>query len=116
MLMDGSAQCTGAVAVDQIDHRLSVQDSAVNKGIHLRQCLVHRQPQQVAFHFCGALYALYPAVGTVGVAGQAGIPLLRFGLGRSGFFYQLFRLLQALERYLGLDDTGTHQHIAVFVR
>ena len=116
MLMDGGAQCTGAVAVDQIDHRLSVQDSAVNKGIHLRQCLIHRKSKQIAFHFGGALYALYPAVGTVGIAGQAGISLLRLGLGRGGLFYQLFRLLQALERYLGLDDTGTHQHIAVFVR
>ena len=116
MLMDGGAQRTGAVAMDQIDHRLPVQDCAVNKGIHLRQRLIHRKPQQVALHFCGALYALYPAVGAVCITGQAGVPLLRFGLGRGGLFYQFFRLLQALERHLGLDDTGTHQHIAVFVR
>ena len=71
MLMNGGAQRTGAVAVDQIDHRLSVQDGAVNKGIHLRQCFVHRKSQQIALHFGGALYALYPAVGTVGIAGAA---------------------------------------------
>lgn len=35
MLMDGSAQCAGAVAVDQVDHRLSVQDGAIDKGINL---------------------------------------------------------------------------------
>ena len=29
---------------------------------------------------------------------------------------QLFRLLEALERHFGLDDTGTHQHITVFIR
>ena len=41
--MDGCAQRTGAVAVDQIHHCLSVQDGAVNEGIHLRQCLVYGQ-------------------------------------------------------------------------
>lgn len=51
MLVDGGAQCAGAVAVDEIHHSLSVQDSAVDEGIHLRQSLIHRETQQVALHF-----------------------------------------------------------------
>ena len=115
MLVDGRAQCTGAVAMDQIDHGLAVQDGAVDEGIHLRQCLIDRQAQQIALHFGAALHPLYPAVRTVGVTGQAGIPLLRLGLGLR-FLDQLFGLLQAQERNFGLDDSGANENIAVFIR
>ena len=115
MLVDGRAQCTGAVAMDQIDHGLAVQDGAVDEGIHLRQCLIDRQAQQIALHFGAALHPLYPAVRAVGVTGQAGIPLLRLGLGLR-FLDQLFGLLQAQERNFGLDDSGANEDIAVFIR
>ena len=101
--------------MDEIYHSLAVQNRTVDEGIHLRQRLVYGKTQQVAFHLCRALYALYPAIGPVGVAGQAGVTLLGFGL-RLRFLDQLFRLLEALERHFRLDDAGTHQHIAVFIR
>lgn len=115
MLMDSSAQCAGTIAVDEIYHSLAVQNRTVDEGIHLRQRLVYGKTQQVAFHLCRTLYALYPAVGPVGVAGQAGVTLLCLGL-RLRLLDQLFRLLEAFERHFRLDDAGPYENIAVFIR
>src|SRR5699024_4105365 len=43
MLLNGVAQCAGAVAVDQIDSGLTVQDGAVDERIRLLDGFVHSQ-------------------------------------------------------------------------
>lgn len=58
----------GTVAMDQINNGLAVQNRAVDERIHFRQRFVHGQAQQIAFHFCGTLYPLDPAIGAVGIA------------------------------------------------
>ena len=49
VLMDSSAQCAGTIAVDEVYHRLAVQNRTVDEGIHLRQRLVYGKTQQVAY-------------------------------------------------------------------
>src|SRR5699024_9012552 len=74
MLLDGGAQSAGAVAVDQVDGGLSVQDGVVDEGIRLLDRFVHGQAQQVALHLGLPPHPLeVPAVSAGAVAGLAGI-------------------------------------------
>lgn len=81
MFVDCSAQSSGAVAMDQVHHCLPIQNGAIDISIHLRQSFIHSQAQQIQLHFGRTLYTLYPAVGPVCIACQAGIALLCLGLG-----------------------------------
>ena len=116
MLLDGGAQRAGAVAVDQVDGGLPVQDGVVDEGIRLLDGLVDGQAQQVALHLGLPADPLkVPAVAPAAVAGLAGVALLRLGLGGDGRLFQLVGLLEPLEGHLGLDDAGPDQNVAVAV-